>query len=720
MGEPDVVRIGSRVSYEGSLWEVADLSGGEVLLVRPGRPAAVRIRTLDLLRSDSQDRPRLLASGPVGTDGPSDLGLKLEGLADDDKKRIADRAAHMREVSTGYRSGSSEGSGSDEPRPRYLPSLPLLSRYQAKAEELGVSVPTIRRWMRAYREEGEAGLLDHRRAVAPRRLFAKIDGRWLAEAETVVADQTNESTTTTALVILRINERLRQKYGEKVKLPSRSSAYAALKEMSSGRSTFGSAKRRRSIATRPKTAGRLAATRPGEYVYMDTNSLDVFCMDSATMKWMKAELTVALDLYDRCILGLAVTPVSTRSVDAAGVLYEVMRPKDVPTDWPLPATLPYHGVPEALIFPTEKLDSSLARSPGVVPETLIVDHGKIYLSSHLMSACQQAGISIQLARPYQGSDKGPVERFFRTMSMELLNALPGYKGSDIDRRGKDVEEGSYYFFDELELIIREWIATVYHRRPHSSLVDPHIPGFELTPLQQYEIGIARAGRVRIPSSTLDPLNFLPVSWHPIHHYGVEIDKMKYKGPIIAKYKDRDSPYPQATKVKYKVRGSPHPQATHVKLWPFRINPEDRRCIYFRDPEDQSWHTLTWEHAAEIDRPFSTDALAAARRLAAKSLEKLNDKEALILLLNEWGAGLASTRAQRREAARMTRERRTVLSEALTEAGLQQISDLYRNTAGGYAREPYPTDDEDDMYAAGDELPDPDDESYYDDAVDPLI
>jgi transposase InsO family protein len=68
--------------------------------------------------------------------------------------------------------------------------------------------------------------------------------------------------------------------------------------------------------------------------------------------------------------------------------------------------------------------------PAVVPETIVVDHGKIYVSEHLTSVCQRTGISIQPARLRTGRDKGPVERFFRTICEDLLQALPGYKGHD--------------------------------------------------------------------------------------------------------------------------------------------------------------------------------------------------------------------------------------------------------------------------------------------------
>lgn len=79
--------------------------------------------------------------------------------------------------------------------------------------------------------------------------------------------------------------------------------------------------------------------RPGEYVVLDTNCLDVFVMEPVTCRWVRCELTVAMDLYSRCITGLRLTPVSTKSTDVAGVLFETVRPREVPEDGPEP--LPY-------------------------------------------------------------------------------------------------------------------------------------------------------------------------------------------------------------------------------------------------------------------------------------------------------------------------------------------------------------------------------------------
>ena len=218
-------------------------------------------------------------------------------------------------------------------------------------------------------------------------------------------------------------------------------------------SAFGGTKAKREIAGRPAAPyGRLRATRPGEYLLLDTTRLDVFAMDPVTLRWVQAELTAAMDLYDRCITGLRLTPVSTKAVDAAAVLFESVRPLPEPAAGQADSRPPYHGLPGQVVVDAAKLadEDGEPLLPSVAAETIVVDHGKIYLSEHLMSACARLGISVQPARVYQATDKGPLERWFRTLGEQLLAALPGYKGPDVYRRGKNPEQQAFYFLDELE------------------------------------------------------------------------------------------------------------------------------------------------------------------------------------------------------------------------------------------------------------------------------
>ena len=80
-------------------------------------------------------------------------------LSHGQRDALLERAAHIREVLTGYRSGSPEMAEEGEPRPQYAPDRPLYERYADKAAELGVGFRTIQRWVQGFQRKGEAGLV---------------------------------------------------------------------------------------------------------------------------------------------------------------------------------------------------------------------------------------------------------------------------------------------------------------------------------------------------------------------------------------------------------------------------------------------------------------------------------------------------------------------------------------------------------------------------------
>lgn len=124
---------------------------------------------------------------------------------------------------------------------------------------------------------------------------------------------------------------------------------------------------------------------------MDTTRLDVFAFDPFTLKWVQAELTVGMDWYTRCITGLRLTPVSTKAVDAAAVLYQAFRPRSAGAHWPRHTVWPDHGIPRTVLIDVDAFERPGLASPVIVPETIVVDHGKIYVSAHLTSVCARMG-----------------------------------------------------------------------------------------------------------------------------------------------------------------------------------------------------------------------------------------------------------------------------------------------------------------------------------------
>ncbi len=672
--------VGSRLRHDGETYRVIQLSGTSVLL-RSARGREVQIEVRALL-AHSTTLP--IVAEDVLDEAP---GTALSNLTEKEAAEVRRRLGHIREVLTGYASGSPATAAANEPRPEYHPSLPLMARYRAKATELGVGQRTIERWVRGYQELGPAGLPDGRghRHLDPLR---GVDLRWIEMCTLVLDEHVEASRPTRDLLLRRIAARLVERYGEgTVELPGAKRANQVLAELSRGKNTFtGSTKGKRSIANRPHGAyGRLRATRPGEYLLLDTTPLDVFAMEPVTLRWVRVELTVALDLFTRCVAGLRLSPVSTKAVDAALVVYEAIQPDS--SALTSSGIFPYQGVPTAIVVDPGRLAAAVSGAglPGVAPETLVLDHGKIYLSEHLLSVCARLGISIQPARPYTPTDKSPVERFFRTLS-ELLAALPGYKGSDVDSRGADVEAQTYFFLDELEAIVREWVGTIYHQRPHDGLVDPAVPGLHYSPLEMFELGIARAGRLQIPARGDLVYDFLPVAWRTIQHYGVELHGLRYNGSALTPYRDRASSH-----------GGAHPGK-----WPVRYDPDDVSRIFFQDPADHAWHTLRWEHAQDVPLPFSADALAYARRLAARRDRFPDDRRALAELLERWDAGLTRNPAERRMALRLSQQRAARVE--------RHSADAAEEEAGGLAtvRSLFPEPAEPDFNDAAEQVPGDDD------------
>lgn len=640
------IGVGSRLVHDGQVVEIIEVhpgrAGMDLVLKDIAKRTMIRASLNEILNSGST---RVIADieTRLNDEAAESAGIILAQLNDTERDQVCDRAAHVREVLTGFRSGSEELALPGEPRPEYRKDIPLSRRYASKARELGAGQRTVERWVQQFQQRGEAGLVStkDKRSVGA---GAKVDPRWTEIAVEVMVEYADQSRPSQTMVIDRTNARFIARFGEGVVArPSRATAFRVLSELENRYPTFRlSTKRNRDIADRPDRAyGKLRPTRPGEYLLMDTTRLDVFALDPITLRWVQAELTIGMDWYTRCIVGIRLTPVSTKSVDAAAVLYQAYRPRPAGKEWPPFAVWPEHGIPRSvLIDPTAIEGSSFgAAGPAIVPETIVIDHGKIYLSEHLTSVCQRMGISIQPARLRTGRDKGPVERFFRTLREDLLQALPGYKGPDVYSRGLDPESEAFFYLDELEAIIREWVAVVYHHRPHDSLIDPHVPGLRMSPAQMFEHGVARAGYIEVPRDPDLAYEFLKTDFRKIQHYGVDFGGRRFNGPALDPYRNMTSPYAG------KAKGR----------WPIHHNPDDITRAYFRDPETRRWHTLMWEHAPSMEMPLSEDALAYARKLGAAKYTYPDDRLAVADLLERWNLGLGNTLAERRMALRLSRE-----------------------------------------------------------------
>ncbi len=590
--------VGARLWYEGAAWTVVQLDGSAVLLrsadrfMRVHAPALVGVaRALD---------------DPMQEEGPhAELdAVILAGLTRAQRSCIeAEAEIYSQLVLT-------------------ISDMPLEQRYEQAGAKLKISTRSARRRATRYAERGLAGLIDSRLLQPPHRAVAP---EWDDTCREVLESYTNRSNPTMRTVLRRTNA-LHLERHPGAPLPSEPVAYRRLRELDKGRYTFGAAKQRRSVAERPQgVLGRLRADRPGEYVVLDTTRLDVFAMEPITGRWINTELTVAMDLYSRCILGLVLRPISTTAQDVAAVMFQVVTPQTwaAPSSEEVPA--PYVGVPESL----------LAQETGALPDTIVVDHGKVYLSQRTRAVCQRLGINIQPAIPHKPTDKPTIERFFRTLRQQLLEHLAAYKGPDIYSRGKNIEGHAFYYVPELEAILREWVG-IYHHTTHQGLCDPLLPNVELSPAEMFARGMATAGVLRLPASDDLRMEFLDVAWRSIQHYGVEIDGRRYDGPGLNLHRGTRSPHGGA----------------HAGKWPIMIDRDDVRTVYFQDPDTRTWHDLEWEHAPGLDAPLSAEAAAFTRKLSQQTSRHVDAGAALDDLLERYSKGEVTGRREKNLARRL--------------------------------------------------------------------
>jgi transposase InsO family protein len=706
------VGVGTRFVYDGEILTVVELfptaRGNEVLVADRG---GKRRRWMSLRELMASGRATIMTTdeGPRSTDDLEIASVVLANLSGQQLAKIIETARHVREVLYGYRSGSPEMAEEGEPRPQYLPTVPLGQRYCAKADELNVDKRTVQRWVAAYLEHGEAGLS----SVHQRNPLGRTDPRWINTAMEIMVDHGLRSRPNGKSILQQTRARLAVQYGDGVvPIPSQPVAYRRLEQLDRLVPTFtGSRERNRDVASRPnREYGQLIATRPGEYMVMDTNYLDVFALDPITLKWVTVELTIAMCAYTRCITGLRVTP-TTKSIDVAATLYQTFRPTPAPDDWPEHAVWPEHGVPRIAAPDVDALRGNAVgvSNPAIFPDTIVVDHGRPFKSQHMTSVCERMGISIQPARLRTGRDKGIVERFFLSLRLDLLQHLPGYKGPDVYSRGIHPESDAFLYIDEIEAIIRKWVAVVYHNRPHDSLVDPAVPGHHLSPAEMFQHGVERAGYIEAPRDPDLAFEFLQPVRRQIHHYRVDYRGRRYDGPALNEFRNHDSPYPGKAN----------------RRWYIHVNPDDITRVYFRHPQNRIWHTLMWRHARVSDLPMNEDAAGYARQLAKARGTSTQPEVALEAMLDEWNLGFGKTATERRIALRLSRQRAQLVGDLATadEPEAQAfIAELLNSATGkaAVAAETGPTVADDDLDSYVDDDPadnadEMDDDTYYADA-----
>lgn len=584
---PAVLRPGDRVEFDGGEHQVLGLVGTAVRL-RSGEGVEQVVLVSHLLSS--------AAFALLGHDDP--VGLEPFGLLDGLPTEIVDAARewerHVVEVETGLPPGAEPGAVF---RGGYDPALTTVSqRAEKKAAELGVSVRTVHSRRARYARQGLWGLVDQRgaRQVA---VTGRADARLVAAVREALDAETHTSTGTRTRLMRRVVAQLESEHGPGVvPLPGRSAFYRLIEALATGRHSFGSAVTRRQTANRPSGMFTPSfAARPGEQVQIDSTPIDVLVLlDDGTPA--RADLTIVVDVATRTICAAVLRPVGTKAVDAALLLARMLVPEPMRPGWSQALRMSASVMPHARLLDIDMRMELAAARPVIVPDTITIDGGKVFVSDTFTRACERLGISVQQARPHTPTDKAIVEATFGSINTLFCQHVASYTGANATRRGADV--AGTWTLVELQDLLDEWLLAGWQTRPHDALRDPLAPRRMLSPNEKYTALVAAAGYLPLTLTGEDYLELLPVTWRQINAYGIKIDYRTYDCPELGPLRLQHSGVTAR-------RG----------LWEVHYDPYDATRVFVRTRE--GWLTVPWTHLPMVTAPFAEFTWRHARTLTAQ-------------------------------------------------------------------------------------------------------
>lgn len=317
---------------------------------------------------------------------------------------------------------------------------------QALAQEWGLSVRSVQRLVKRWREQGLSGLMRqaHRNKGEP-----QTSGEWQGYILQTWRDGNRGGLRLSpAQVYLRVRARA-EELGEAG--PSRSTVYRLL------RPEIAKQQRKEQIGSIGWRGTRLKIrTRGGVEIEVDHSNqvwqadhtkVDVLVVDASGEVLGRPWLTTVVDSYSRCIMGMHLG----MEVPSAAVVCLALR----------------HAILAKRYSSGYELSHSW--STYGLPSYLYSDNGKEFCSHHIEQVSNELGIVLCYRR--RPSDGGIVERPFGTFNSELFSGLPGYTGRNRQERPKQAEANASLTLSALERLLVRYIVDRYNRNIDARMGD---------------------------------------------------------------------------------------------------------------------------------------------------------------------------------------------------------------------------------------------------------
>ena len=550
-----------------------------------------------------------------GTGGPQDAQVGLAGLPPEAAEQARWWEAHIIEVVDGTPADAPAGA---RPRPAYdVERTSLAERELAKAAELSaqgrpVAASTVKHRRQRWQASGLPGLVD-KRVTRRRSPAGRADPAVTEAMEKAIAEAIEESSRTATFIVWRTRQLLAEQ-GQASLEPSRATMFRLFSRLSAGKHTTGSAATRRGLAGRPQRMFSQAyPSAPGELMEIDSTPLDVLVLLDDGVPG-RVELTAMIDVATRTVPAAVLRP-SMRSVDASVLLARALTPEPMRPGWPASLAMAHSALPyDRLLSVDERLRHAAAR-PVIVPDTIVIDHGSVFVSDNFRSSCRHLGISIQPAHLATGSDKPHIEKMFSSLGTLFCQFAVGYLGRSADRRGRKVESRPLWSLMQMQDLLDEWLISVWQNKEHDGLRDPLHPQRAFSPNQKYSMLLETAGYVPVPLSATDYTELLPAVWRAVNAYGIKISHRTYDAEELNPIRQQRSGV-----------------TARKGLWEVHHDPYDVSRVFVRGPG--GWITCPWKYLEKVQAPFGELAWDhVAAQLAAQGQAKPSELERALAVEN---------------------------------------------------------------------------------------
>lgn len=538
-------------------------------------------------------------------------------------KTAADQARwwedHILEVLHGLPPDAPQGAVS---RPEFDPRRhSLAERERAKAAELTaaghpMTASGIKQRRQRYHRDGLVGLADGRSAKQLPS-FGRIAPAVVEAMRQAIAETADASSRTIRFTIWRTKQILASREdAHDIELPTERTLYRLFDKLAAGTHATGSATTRRSLHARPAGPfGEVPAIAPGELMQIDSSPLDVLVrLDNGIAE--KVELTALVDIASRSITAAVLRP-TTKATDASALMARSITPETMRPGWPEALRMSRSALPhERLLALDERLEHAAAR-PVIIPETIVCDHGKVFISHNFRASCRFLGVTLQPTHKASPFEKGVIEKTLSSVATLFAQFVAGYTGRSVDRRGRRLEDGPLWSLPELQELLDEWIVAVWQNRPHDALRDPGAPKRAYSPNEKYAMLLESCGYVPAPLSGEDYIELLPERWQAINAYGIRINHRTYDSPELNPLRRQRSGV-----------------AEKKGLWEVHYDPYDVSRIWVRDRrgERDRWITVFWRHLHRVGVPFGELAWDHARQQTPRNGNEAQIADAAAALL----------------------------------------------------------------------------------------